>query len=272
MHFSATCRTARTFFASPALHRELFLALFDSPSEHLATSFDYLQALQYRISARAYFESVSEGKLLPDHRLQISDGKFGEILQALVQIVRERPSSPVAFPSILPSRNEAFLQTLLATPTSLSQYDEYMINHSNRRLTREGARISTVTAARQSLCQLRTLCTPSPISLASEEYRTLAREIVYSRENFNKRTNWGPFLPGSGGKVDWVKLEALSVVMGCNLREALDFGDWTGVRLPEGLNNTRSFNCRIGSEKASRDWAGVEEVCSSRSYAEAHIS
>lgn len=111
--------------------------------------------------------------------------------------------------------------------------------------------------------------------------RTAAREIVYDRRNFLKRSEWGPFSNDSTGRVDWVKLEGLSLVMGMNLRESVGLGwdnggkvliplsgRWEDTR-PGSAAVTPSKNVGGGEEDeeekiavVDRDWAGVESTVS----------
>lgn len=72
---------------------------------------------------------------------------------------------------------------------------------------------------------------------------------------------WGPFMSDGSGRVDWVKVHALGLVMGVNLKEAREEG-WgeRQVEIPEGWDSTRS------SAGQGRDWAGVEKQVSRKVF------
>lgn len=70
-------------------------------------------------------------------------------------------------------------------------------------------------------------------------------------------------------RVDWVKVEAISIVMSANLSEGREMG-WGGesIELPSGLDCTRRGVIPDVEEKKEaeenernpRDWAGVEDT------------
>jgi len=129
-----------------------------------------------------------------------------------------------------------------------------------------------VRAARvaQLAAHLHVLATPSPLVHASPSIRTAAKELVYEQSNFRRDSLYGPFMNDGSGRVDWRKLEALAIVCGANLDEAVtigwgqvdgdDDGDGDDGPLvpPRGWSSTRPHSAGpVRTDPAGRDWAGV---------------
>ena len=50
-----------------------------------------------------------------------------------------------------------------------------------------------------------------------------ACSMVYDLRNYTDKTGWGPFAPDGSGRVDWEMMEAITVVLGHNLRQCRVF-------------------------------------------------
>ncbi|ORY84727.1 hypothetical protein BCR35DRAFT_303076 [Leucosporidium creatinivorum] len=250
--FSQTCKDAHLFVESPALWRELYLNLSDLPAVAAASTsppLDFRLAVQQRVAAREeLIQVVEEGGSLSSLSV--------ETLQQLVAVAEQRP------PHGHTSRNQAWLDSYI--PSTFLQNPAPLPNRSRRTAASTAPTVDPV--ARQLAAHLHTLATPSALTLATHDLRTAAREIVYEAQNCTRECGWGPFKEDGSGDVDWVKLEALSVVMGAGLTEAESMGwglnaeddeeadEGAGI-IPRGWESTRPGE----QVKEGRDWAGIED-------------
>ncbi|KAK4055006.1 hypothetical protein OIO90_003347 [Microbotryomycetes sp. JL221] len=128
-----------------------------------------------------------------------------------------------------------------------------------------------------ALAHLHTLQTPTAMTLTT--HRLDARENVYEAAWVCEKRNFGPFNeinPQDGSyTVNWPKLEALTIVMAANLRDAAEFGwggseDGTKLELPLGWSGTRRYAAPPGTNglgPSGRDWAGIEDCVFNGTYA-----
>jgi hypothetical protein len=242
--FGLSCKEALSSIDSPTLYRELFLRLFDPPSDASPTSYPYRLSLESRIRAREVIRDPTS--------LAVARGSPDDVeatFEALVDIAESRTEGPE-------SKNEEFLTTYLAQWTGSmvtrpSVLDRLATRHPSQ--VTAGGTDATYPSAAQSAARLRLLQTPI-ISSLSPARLTHARETVYEQTNFLRNSGYGPFVNDASGHVDWAKLEALAVVMRVNMLENEE--DWNdrGMDIPEGWATTRAREVG-GSE---RDWAGVE--------------
>ncbi|KAI5478704.1 F-box domain, Skp2-like domain protein [Pseudohyphozyma bogoriensis] len=248
--FTSTSHYFHTFQCY-SLHKSLFLSLFDPPPAHLLAqstsdageTYPYREELERRCFAEGWIKDASKvDKLVRDQPEEIIE----RVLEALVDIAVSRP--PVS-PFSPPSRNQLFLEKYFPSSSKSSL------------ILRLG---STRTSLRS------TPSNPHPHTL-------------YDMNNFSRSSSWGPFLSnsstisnGRGWKVDWKKLEALAVVMGANLDEAIGMGGLRGegwgdnggvgeVERPRGWESTREGKGKEGG--LERDWAGVEDGAFLGTYA-----
>lgn len=245
--FSRTCKAAWSFCQNATLYKELFLSLFDPPTS--SSAFPYRSTLEARIRARTWLspKAIDKLKYSPDDR--------EATLRALVDIAKFR----LAHTSPLPSLSQLFLSTYFQHDNSDLSFLHLSASPLSSQATRQ---TPAYTSAATLLSHLHVLSTPHVHALASPHVRTKAREVVYERLNFLGESKWGPFKSDGSGRVSWTKVEALAIVMGANLRDALadDWGDdeKEGVELPEGWESTRGGEPAEKAGETSRDWAGVE--------------
>lgn len=269
--FARTCRTATAFVNSdPSLFKELFLILFDPPFEltddfHPVENYNYVVELKRRIAARGVVRSTNE---------QYRNEALVDTVTTFISIASNPTPPPSSTTSTAaPSRNLQFLNLLS------SNGETRLFLHQNFSADDKEEFISLASLHRdQVTSHLHVLHTPSAMVLDSTSARTAAREVVYDRRNFLKRSNYGPFSNDGTGRVDWIKLEGLSLVMSQNLRESMTLG-WDNdgkVTVPlAGWEDTRPGSAALskvvvgqgedeaGKEKekvVDRDWAGVEST------------
>lgn len=167
-----------------------------------------------------------------------------------------------------PSENEAVLNTLLEPEHNQELY----LQQDSATQNLDFISLNSIKLDQLS-AHLHILHTPNNAA-TTPTGRKHAREIVYKRSNFLRRyfiqsstlnsltllsrSQFGPFQNSSTGLIDYKKLQALQVVMRCNLSEALEegWGNESGqiIQLPTGFESTRSRP----EEIIGRDWAGVE--------------
>lgn len=104
-----------------------------------------------------------------------------------------------------------------------------------------------------------------PVHIAGKEARmdTFARSVVYDLRRYTTESLWGPFKNDSSQDVDWEKLEAIMLVIQCNLRQ---FHERTSKRFPLLWHNAwagiapRSFVSPVDwrVRKRERDLAAME--------------
>lgn len=235
--FSQTCSSTRAFCDgdyAALLWKELYLSLFDPPAPAPTdeTPYDYRAALKERIRARQCIASTDD---------EVRSASFNSTAAVLVELA--------SVPVVGVSKNEAFIVSALATERNKAFY-----LHRDF-VTRTPDFISLETIQRDQLAShLHVLHTPTDRALGDPRVRARAREVVYDRRNWLKRSQYGPFQNAGTGFVDWRKLEALSVVMGNNIQESITLG-WAedGSSCPSGFASTRP-----GPGGKGRDWAGVE--------------
>ncbi|KDR85287.1 hypothetical protein GALMADRAFT_234061 [Galerina marginata CBS 339.88] len=83
--------------------------------------------------------------------------------------------------------------------------------------------------------------------------RDLSRAFVYNLLHYEEENRWGPFMPD--GRVNWIHVEHLVVVVALNIRELP--GSWALTRPPTCLDSPRLSSRTFGKDP-SNDWAGVE--------------
>ncbi|KAF8557353.1 hypothetical protein OG21DRAFT_1494746 [Imleria badia] len=85
--------------------------------------------------------------------------------------------------------------------------------------------------------------------------RTTNRCRVYDLSQYDRDSDWGPFMPKTG-EVDWSHVECLMNVIAFNLVDhSRHFRD---TRPPCGLEATRAYSAPRATTRAPQDWAGVE--------------
>ncbi|GAA5955338.1 hypothetical protein JCM21900_005775 [Sporobolomyces salmonicolor] len=254
--FSRTSRAAHSLCSSETLWRALHRAQFDDPApspcpDHEPYPFE--RTVQRRTRARALLARLQlKGEPIPSHELL-------ELLETLVELAISRsPSSSAADASL----NEAFLEAYLSPISSNILALHPTFSHRASPALRSDS-AATPDSLSLLAARLHTLSTPSPLALSSPSIRTSARECVYERLNFLRPAQYGPFLNGGGGKVDWRKVEAIAMVMGANMDDARTMG-W-GVEdaaegdetvVPSGWASTRSGSAAVAA-RDPRDWAGI---------------
>ncbi|GAA5866319.1 hypothetical protein JCM1840_004084 [Sporobolomyces johnsonii] len=258
--FSRTSRTAHSLCSSESLWRALHRAQFDDPAPSASPDdepYPFQRIVQRRTRARALLARLqSKGEPIPSHELL-------ELLETLVQLALSRPPSISAADASL---NEAFLEAYLSPISS----NILALHPTFSRRPSPGLRSNSATTSDSvSLLasRLHALSTPSPLALSSPSIRTSARECVYERLHFLRDSQYGPFISGGGGKVDWRKVEAIAMVMGANMDDARTMGwgvedaeDGAETVVPSGWASTRSGSATATATVAARDprdWAGI---------------
>ncbi|KIJ38502.1 hypothetical protein M422DRAFT_33281 [Sphaerobolus stellatus SS14] len=91
---------------------------------------------------------------------------------------------------------------------------------------------------------------------AAQVARTASRSFIYDLRKYSRANLWGPFLPGSGGRVNWSHLEHIYRVMAMNIGEILDLFDQ--MIPPVGLDAVRAYSAPRSDPTSIKDWAGIE--------------
>ncbi|GAA5821797.1 hypothetical protein JCM11251_001029 [Rhodosporidiobolus azoricus] len=282
--FSRTSRASHSLCQSASLWRALHRARWDppipsggahplpsSPGEGGTATTVYDYATQ--VKRRARTETLLVALASTDDPKPIPPAEHDLVLSTLVDLAESR--LPVTDPASRPSQNEAFLETHLAqtSPTLLALHPSF--SRSSLRALRSSTKSSsdsdpptaTATATAFHLSQLAShltvLSSPSPLLLSTPSILTSARETVYEKSNYTRLNAWGPFLPDGSGKVDWRVVEAVAVVMGSELGDAVGMGWGTEgeregdeTRVPRGgWEVSRPGGARTVK---GRDWAGIE--------------
>ncbi|GAA5973227.1 hypothetical protein JCM11641_006333 [Rhodosporidiobolus odoratus] len=283
--FSTTCTLAHSLAASPSLWRQLHQSLFDPPHPPLNSSstYHYPLKVQQRTRAQSLLNS------LVDPASTLASSNLPSLLETLVDLAKSRADSPH-------SRNQALLTLhfpptsshLLALHPTFSRNPTRNLRSNSRDETREKGKgkatdSASAWATRASVAQLashlHTLATPSPLALASPSIRTAAREIVYEKANYTRLTGYGPFMSDGSGRVDWIKVEALAMVMKANMEDAMAIGWADGLDsdegetvVPTGWSSTRKGSAgSTRTDPEGRDWAGVESQEWRGTYAFLHF-
>lgn len=247
--FSATCTDAHQLGTTPALAKSLFLNTFDPLPASDALSLDYAESLHARIRARNMLQSIEKRQ----EDGEPHDGLDVAALQALVDVADSRPTRRASTLPELTSLNELFLEQHIPSrllplqPLSGRLRPRPRLAHEQQDLDPQ---------QRQLYAQLHCLQTPTSLTLHSQLHRTAARELVYEYTSYLRKSHWGPFMADGKLNVDWIKVEALAVVMGANLGEASSLGWGDDTVVPVGWKSTRRG---AAGEEEGRDWAGVGE-------------
>jgi hypothetical protein len=283
------------FRPNPSLSKALFLSLFDPPTtvEH-DPEYDFEIHLRKRMQARCYVRSQRNSDLLDYYIPTVTT--LIEIATAPLPPHVETSSG--ANPS---SKNRLFLDQLFPLPESTSSLSViphqrwFLRDESGIPLTFEVTTLQTQLQT-QLAARLSALRTPVTIARTSSlgfarSALPLHRATVYDRRNVTKKSLWGPFLNDLtvlsnrstrntiaggmadqiGGKVDWVKVEAIAQVMKLNVGRAIE--DWkeddADMNMPRGWDSTRTTRrAQVTTDEGEkveekqrnlRDWAGVEE-------------
>jgi hypothetical protein len=96
-----------------------------------------------------------------------------------------------------------------------------------------------------------------PMPLSSTKSRLHSRAYTYDLRNYTESSQWGPWLPGSHGAVNWIHLWHLMDVLRHNAHER------GCTELPgKGVGNLRAYTMpRVPIEdQPDHDWAGVQGV------------
>ena len=238
---------------------------------HPVEGYNYVAELKRRIAARGVVRSTDE---------QRRNAQLVETVETFLDIAKNPvPPSQSTATTAAPSRNLEFLNLLS------SNAETRLFLHQNFNSDDKEEFISLASLHRdQVTSHLHVLHTPSALVLDSEGARTAAREIVYDRRNFLKRSTYGPYSNDSTGRVDWTKVEGLQIVMSQNLRESMILG-WdndgkVSIPLTRRWEDTRPGSAAVSliaveaaededeekeETKVDRDWAGVESSVSSLS-------
>jgi hypothetical protein len=110
--------------------------------------------------------------------------------------------------------------------------------------------------------RLHSLHGPTAADVGSARMRGAAREAIYRISNFTEENDWGPVRKDGSGCVDWVLMEAATLVIRLNCIHANRDRSWTPiVHLPLGFDFSRTEdNNRTEREQDTDwDWAGVGE-------------
>ncbi|KAM0791789.1 hypothetical protein ACM66B_004052 [Microbotryomycetes sp. NB124-2] len=280
--FKQSCKPAKDFVeTTAALWRQLFLNEFDGQDER-----EYWLEGCVRTPAWSWYNTElverTRARLQAQRIVAASDDRGRDVLEldevaidALVRIAETR--------RVLDDGGDGKES---ANQRWLSQHlgNDFVrrVELSPHRVTRSVTRMLHMDASNSSrlraLAHLHVLQTPTTLTI--QQHRLDAREIVYESRSVEQSRHWGPFLPADETNgtyfVDWTKLEALTIVMAANLRDAIVFG-WGaeyGIDstwdVPHGWESTMRVKPPRqagndgqedrGSEKASRDWAGVEDM------------
>lgn len=211
---SRCCRALRDFVdGNDLLYKEQYLRQYDIPllAEDEAANF-YRTRLKDLTSLRKHLRSQNV-----DTREAYLE-TAGRTTYDLLKTATVKTATP--------SRNVEYLSELFSSKadcppgesthvllTSSSLYDVWTEDCA-RRLS-----VPTMTeAARQASAQLHCLFGRRDDGL-SADVRAKARSRVYDLRNFTQYgTFWGPFMDDGSTAVDWEKLEAIMIVLDCNLR------------------------------------------------------
>ena len=242
--FAATCKTAYSLvYDSQDQHlwRHMYLAQsFDDPrktldpsgSGALRTSYDDWRCeLQRRVRAVSITKNINERTL--EERC--------EALQTFMSVIMSTPP-----PSEVPSESRS-LQWLSDV---IEQHNIFQRNSSPWTRSDEET---------QLLARLRThigLSKDDQVGAHAVAMRTAARCFVYDLRNYTQENHYGPFIPDSGGRVNWRHIEAVVNVIAMNLKDLE--GLWEQTRPPIGLEASRPYSAPGMGKRDPRDWAGVE--------------
>ncbi|TNY22817.1 hypothetical protein DMC30DRAFT_444876 [Rhodotorula diobovata] len=308
--FASTNSLAHDSVNCTALWRALHRKSYDDPHFGDAAStppdpptYDWATQVQRRTRAQTLLDAFAE------HARPFQPEDLVPTLETLVDLARTRPPVPPSLASAdavsedeSDSLNERWLERWL-TPSSSSGEPLLALHPTFSRSSLPTLRSSSrphpssssssssssgprspaglIRAARiaQLAAHLHVLATPCPLALASPSIRTAARETVYEMSNFGRESLFGPFMNDGSGRVDWRKVEALAIVCGTNLDEAMSIV-WGGaldddddgadgadgadgdeaetVVPPRGWRTTRAHSAGpVRADPAGRDWAGV---------------
>jgi hypothetical protein len=228
------------FSGNEALWHTLWLTLFDDPSprENLES---WQTELLRRIKTRATV-STGKGQLIQP---QLPDDLIEETLETLLTIHATSAPQPVS------SNNIEFLDSLI-TDSVLAQ--SFWLNRTGWTNCDPKSRSFALSA------RLHSLHGPTLPDVGSSRTRGNARETVYLAWNFSESNEWGPLEKDGSGRVDWVLVEAATLVMRLNCIQAnRDFAWDQRIILPIGFDSSRSGLNVVEEEEWGEDWAGVAQ-------------
>lgn len=262
-------------------------SLFDSPSptSHAEASapstaaYDFADAMKKRTRAETLLDRLCErGEPVPQ-------GELAAVLRTLVDAAHARP--PLSTDQCA-SLNERWLQRVLSSSGSwtaagpgepiLAVHPSFSRDSPTARNLRSSSTSKEKTSATletllisQLASHLHVLATPSPLAFASPSIRGSAKEIVYERVNYLRSSFFGPFMGDGSGRVDWLKVEAIAILMGANLEDAqalgwgmdpLDGEDEDGSEdetvVPRGWGATRPHSAGPGQPDLINGWQQKE--------------
>ncbi|TFK36787.1 hypothetical protein BDQ12DRAFT_736537 [Crucibulum laeve] len=246
--FSRASRLAYNLVYLPIdqyLWRQLFIALFDHPTEVLnarreaglpttSTVIDWRSGLTSRLHA----ELIASDDFAPQPKRQYALGIFASALQEAAPPTTTHLSSLHA--SAPPSKTLLWLERIMQASRILE---------------------NTVSSTDANMLQahLRAICTASiqdsgnnhTLAYAMQR-RSESRSYVYDLRNYGSDNTWGPYLVD--GSINWIHVENLVNVILMNLRELPE--RWASTRPPLGLQATRPHSAP--GTYSCKDWAGVE--------------
>ena len=240
--FAQTCRAARLLVNDTTdqyLWRQLFLLFpFDDPRKtregfRKDLEFDWKTELQRRVHA----ELIARNARSTSEDLQAALVTFLDVVRSALPVLQGC--------ECVPSSNIRWVTDVLAS-TNMLQLPPF-----TERLTS------------QTLACFRSHLALTPNDCADEEevnsrmpsMRTSSRCRVYDLSQYNRLSDWGPFVPKTG-EVDWSHVECIMNVITFNLMDhSRHFRD---ARPPCGLEATRAYSAPHSTTLAPHDWAGVE--------------
>ena len=175
--------------------KSLFLAqLYDDPRKctsldgepYFSDNFSWESELKQRIRARTVVKDAT--RVRAEERLSI--------LKTLISMVVHTPPASPAYNSSEISRNLISMATVLRQPSFFDLFAKEAVHVDEPLL----------------LAQLHTYHGSSPKDFESTE-QAKSRAEVYDLRNYNDSNDWGPFIPGSGGAINWLRIRAIQNVM-----------------------------------------------------------
>ena len=278
--FARTCQKARAL-ATPdnvSLWRCAFLHDFDDPAERLAQELRFHDANDERQLVKGGVDwymllkrRLQVFKALANHEFNSEDLTHDIIAETILDVLdtasgERTETSPKL--SLISSRNMSWIDNssdrsfekgcnlFIAGYQGSRAHEQDILSvlvplPFHRHFTRSVARFDRPPRS-DAISRLHVLFGLTKDEEHSRKSMAAARRLVYDMSLASPDTDYGPFHLDGSGKINWQLLEAITVVVGRNVRQCA-----RGViELPKGLSYALPYLTAI-DENVPHDWAGV---------------